>query len=61
VIVDGTRWTGNTGGFHEYRRYLDIAEGRQLLRRFRQARIDELRGRFERRMPLDILNDAIKI
>lgn len=59
VRVDGTRWQGNTGGFHEYRTYLERAEGRALLRRYRQAVIDQARGRYERATPLDILSGAI--
>lgn len=43
--VDGTKWVGNSGGFHEYRRYLDRAEGRALLRRYRLAVISEMTGK----------------
>lgn len=59
VRVDGTRWQGNTGGFHEFRVYLERAEGRALLRRYRQAVIDQARGRYERATPLDILSSAV--
>lgn len=44
--VDGTKWSGNSGGFCEYRRYMSMAEGRRLLRLCRLARISELKNEY---------------
>ena len=47
AVWDCVRWHGNTGGATEERRYLTPAEGRALLRRIRQNRLNEAHGQWD--------------
>ena len=58
TLVDGVKWDGNTGGFHTFTTYYDLAEGRKLLRRFRQAVIEHDLKRTDRGpTPIEVLRD----
>jgi hypothetical protein len=60
VVVQGTKWIGNTGGYHEYSVYLNMDEARKLLRKYRRAVIDDNKGRCDNYYnPRHVLEDAI--
>ena len=44
VVVQGTKWIGNSGCYHEYVAYLDMDTARKVLRNYRKAVIREIKG-----------------
>jgi hypothetical protein len=59
VVVQGTKWVGNTGGYYEYVTYLTMAEARKVLRRYRRAIIREAHGDWLDPTARDILGMAV--
>lgn len=57
VVVQGTKWTGNTGGYHEYKAYLDSSSVRKCLRQYRRAVINMAKNIFPCATPNDILRE----
>lgn len=63
VVVQGTQWHGNTGGYHEYSAYINPAWARKVLRNYRKAVIREAKGSAIdwTDSPLTILEEAVGI
>jgi len=58
VVIQGTKWEGNTGGYHEYVTYLPMDEARKALRKYRRAIIREAHGEYSDPTACDILAGA---
>jgi hypothetical protein len=58
VRMDGTKWHGNTGGYHEYKVYLDPKCGRKIVRAYRSLHIANKKGDWSG-TPMDAIYAAI--
>lgn len=58
VRYDYVRWANDSGSLTEKTVYLERAEGRKLLRQYRTAVINDLKGNYGWVSPLDVILSA---